>query len=74
MNKVYILQVIDRDQVLWECNVGVVVVACSPDCARRIANENSAGEGKVWMNDSVTSCEEVDTNIERIILSDNTGA
>jgi len=74
MNQVYLLQIIDQTQPLWECNIAVVVVACSADCARRIANEKSAAEGKVWQNDSVTSCEVVDLSVERVILSDNVGA
>lgn len=74
MNQVWLLKIIDQTKPLWECNVGIVVVACSADCARRIANEKSAAEGKVWQNDSVTSCDVVDLSIERMILLDNVGA
>ena len=55
----------------WDRNCGFVIRAETAYDARRIANENKADEGPVWMDPTAVTCEELTAEGEPgVVLAD----
>ena len=65
------LWIIKNKAPYWGQMIGMVVRAASEEAARTIANSKSYGEGKIWNDSNLVSCEELTTTGEEEIILDS---
>jgi hypothetical protein len=72
--KIWLLEAIDGSEYFdpwYDKMFGIVVVAESEEKARLLAAEAKADEGKQpWLSPEHTSCEEILTDVECVVIQD----
>lgn len=73
MNKIFHLQLIKDFPIGMDCICSMAVVAKSEAHARQLAIKqvkkfNGDGDPRAWLDANLSSCQEVDMNISKVIM------